>query len=225
MIKAVIFDMFETLVSLFSCENYPGRKIAADAGIPPEQFFIDWHGTDDDRTCGKKTFEEVIESILKSNNCYTDALFSKIVRKRKKALRDAFACLHPDIIPMLKSLKDISIRIALITNCYLEERDAIRESPLWEYFDVPCLSCECGIMKPDRQIFRLCLDRLGCLPEECLYVGDGGSHELETAGETGMYPLQAVWYLKEGTTQPAGRLPAFESLGSPMDILRKIEKR
>ncbi len=36
--------------------------------------------------------------------------------------------------------------------------------------------------------------------DECLYVGDGGNNELEAAEALGMKAVQAVWYLKEGTT-------------------------
>jgi putative hydrolase of the HAD superfamily len=45
--------------------------------------------------------------------------------------------------------------------------------------------------------------------EECMYVGDGGSEELETARKLGMKAIQAAWYLQEGTTQPAKRKHDF----------------
>ena len=44
-------------------------------------------------------------------------------------------------------------------------------------------------MKPDRRIFQLAHSRLGVQPEECLYVGDGGSHELTAARALGMHPV------------------------------------
>ena len=57
-------------------------------------------------------------------------------------------------------------------------------------------------------------------PEECLYVGDGGSRELETAEELGMKAVQATWYLKRGTSQPVGRLPEFEEVKRPRDVVK-----
>ena len=63
------------------------------------------------------------------------------------------------------------------------------------------------------------MERLGALPEECLYVGDGGSHELEVARSLGMTALQAAWYLQEDTLQPCGRKPDFPQLEHPMDVL------
>ena len=56
-------------------------------------------------------------------------------------------------------------------------------------------------------------------PEECLYVGDGGSKELETAQELGMKAVQATWYFKEGTSQPVGRMKEFEEAKCPMDVV------
>ncbi len=38
MIKAVIFDMFETLITLFESPLYFGSQMAYDAGIPEEKF-------------------------------------------------------------------------------------------------------------------------------------------------------------------------------------------
>jgi len=69
------------------------------------------------------------------------------------------------------------------------------------------------------------MDELGVQSEECLYVGDGGSRELETAREVGMTATQAVWYLKDGTSQPAKRKPEFIQLETPMDVVEYLEKR
>lgn len=55
--------------------------------------------------------------------------------------------------------------------------------------------------------------------EECLYVGDGGSQELETAEMLGMKAIQAVWYLKEGTQQPVGRKNNFLQAESPLEVI------
>lgn len=66
------------------------------------------------------------------------------------------------------------------------------------------------------------MDKLSVSPDECIYVGDGGSLELETASQIGMKALQAVWYLKEGTTQPVGRKKDFIQVETPLEILKYI---
>ena len=39
------------------------EQMAKDAGIPEDKFQVTWHATNDERTTGKMTFEEVIERI------------------------------------------------------------------------------------------------------------------------------------------------------------------
>ena len=91
-----------------------------------------------------------------------------------------------------------------------------------DYFDSVCMSCELGVKKPDVRIFNICMEKLGVEPEECIYVGDGGSYELETARSIGMHPVQAVWYLKDGVNQPSGRKKEFVQAELPMEIIERI---
>ena len=196
MIKAVIFDMYETLITQYNNPQYFGRNIARDAGIEESVFMKSWEITEYDKTIGRMTFEDAVSKILKENNRYNDELLNKISDKRKTAKRDNFNHLNEQIIPLLEELKKREIKIGLITNCYSEEVEAIRNSCLFKYFDVICFSYEEGIKKPDEAIFNLCLKRLNLSADECLYVGDGGSFELEGAENVGMTAVQAVWYIK-----------------------------
>ena len=85
-----------------------------------------------------------------------------------------------------------------------------------------CMSCELGVKKPDTAIFEKCMKDLGLEAAECLYIGDGGSLELETAQAVGMHPLQAAWYLKDGTRQPVKRKAEFSQAESPLDVIAEI---
>lgn len=222
MIRAVIFDMFETLITHYHSPLYFGAQMAADAGIAEEKFQALWRPTEYDRTIGKLTLEEVVESILRENQCYSEELVNKIVKKRIETKQDCFRQLHSEIIPMLKKLKEKGILIGLISNCFSEEAEVIRRSVLFPYFDAAILSYEQGVQKPDEEIYKRCMASLGVAPEECLYIGDGGSNELEAARTLGMKAFQAVWYLQERTSQPMGRMEAFEQLESPRDVLEHL---
>lgn len=222
MIKAVIFDMFETLITHYNCPLYFGAQMAKDAGIPVETFQALWRPTECDRTIGKMTFEEIIERILKENNCYSKELLDKILEKRIATKQECFRHLHPEIIPMLQELKSRGLSIGLISNCFSEEVAPIKESPLFPYFDAPFLSYEQGVQKPDEAIFLGCMKHLSVEASQCVYVGDGGSMELETAKRLGMKAVQAVWYLKAGTFQPTTRMKEFPQAETPLDILNYI---
>ena len=78
-------------------------------------------------------------------------------------------------------------------------------------------------MKPEKEIFYRCMNRLGVQPEECLYVGDGGSQELETACGLGMQAVQAVWYrCEKGEGRMAAIRPEFQQVEGPLEIVRKL---
>lgn len=224
MIKAVIYDMFETLITHYESFLYFARDIAIDANIPVEEFVPLWLQSEDARTLGYLSFEDALESILLEYDCYSEELVEKIYKKRIQCKYDCFDHLHPQIIPMLDKLKEKKIKIGLITNCYLEEEKVIRESALFPYFDSACLSCNEGLMKPDIKIFDRCCERMNVKPEECLYVGDGGSYELETAQALGMQTLQATWYFKEGTVHFVKRKEEFLEAAKPLDVIEYIEK-
>lgn len=219
--KAVIFDMYETLITLWGQKIYMGREIAEDAGIMEPKFREIWDATDAARGTGKRTFEDVIEEILRVNDVYSEALFKKIVKKRIESKEECFDHMHEEIIPMMKGLKDAGLKIGLITNCFWEEYHVIKTSELFSFFDASCMSCEEGIMKPNEEIFNRCLERLGLNPGDCLYCGDGGSHELQAAEKLGMRPVQALWYLRDGVGQPATRMPEFEGAETPLEIVLK----
>ena len=82
MIKAVIFDMFETLITHYESPLYMGCQIAAEIGIAENKFREIWNITEEDRTLGKKTLEDVIEEVLRVNELYSKELFDKIIEKK-----------------------------------------------------------------------------------------------------------------------------------------------
>ena len=223
MIRAVIFDMFETLITHYKSPLYFGAQMAEDAGITEQKFLEIWRPAEDDRTLGRITLEELLEQILWANDCYTPERLQELSNKRRAVKEECFRHLHPEIIPMLMELRKRGVLVGLISNCFSEEAEVIRESVLYPYFDAVCLSCDLGMKKPDEAIFRYCMEELGVNPGECLYVGDGGSQELETAEELGMKAVQATWYLVQGSTQPSSRKPKFPQARMPLAVLAYSE--
>lgn len=221
MIKAVIFDMFETLITHYKAPLYFSAEMAADAGVTTEQFRVAWYPTEEGRSTGEFSLEEALEMALKKCDCYSEELLQKMAAKRKAAKVECFNNLHEEIIPMLSQLKEKGILIGLISNCFSEEVEVIRKSEIFPYFDAVCMSYEEGVQKPDVEIFKRCTERLGVKAEECLYVGDGGSRELETAESLGMNAVQAVWYLQEGSAQPSGRKKEFKQMETPLEVVEE----
>jgi putative hydrolase of the HAD superfamily len=55
--------------------------------------------------------------------------------------------------------------------------------------DVAMFSSSIGLKKPDPRIYMLTAESLNVKPENCLYIGDGESGELNGAQRTGMHPV------------------------------------
>ena len=223
MIRAAIFDMYETLITHYHSPLCFSMQLAEEAGIPLERFQALWFPTDAARSTGRLTLEDVLADILTRCGVGSDALLRRLVERRIAIKRDCFLHLHGEILPMLDGLQARGLSIGLVSNCYSEEAAAIRESSLFPRFDAAMLSWEQGVQKPDPEIFLRCSRALGVAPQECLYIGDGGSHELEAAQALGMRAGQATWYFQQGVT-PMRRNDAFPELHSPLDVLAWVDE-
>ena len=62
---------------------------------------------------------------------------------------------------------------------------------------------EAGADKPAPEMFALCAEKAGVLPEECLFVGDSRKKDVLGALNAGMH---AAWYCPEG--ENAGKTEA-----------------
>ncbi len=60
------------------------------------------------------------------------------------------------------------------------------------------LSCACGCMKPEAEIYQLACLKLGLEAEECIYVGDGNDQELDKAFDLGFFTIK----LERPTDEP-----------------------
>ena len=227
MIKAVIFDMFETLVTLFAGRTYFSENVVNDLGLNDklETYRRAWHATEKDRTTGKYTFAQGIEIALKELDQYTPQKVELVISKRRQALQDTFSAIPEESVKLLQELKSRGIKIGLMTNTFSDERDFIRNCKLFPFFDVPLISYEIGICKPSQEMFSKMTQLLGVTAEECLYVGDGGSRELYGARDAGMHPVQCTWFheLAFEPHVPCPILDEFDHAGTQAEILKYIK--
>lgn len=225
MIKAVIFDMFETLVTLFTGRTYFSEHIAADLNQPIEAFRKCWHETEKDRTLGKYSMEEGLAITLKNMGAYSEANVELICLKRREALGDTFGAIPPESLWLLQTLHEKGLKVGLITNTFSDERDMILSSPLYPLFDAAMISYEQGLSKPNPEIYRRAMQALNVVPQECLYVGDGGSHELEGARSLGMQAIQCTWF-RDLAYEPHIPSPLFDDFphaATRQDIINFID--
>jgi len=98
--------------------------------------------------------------------------------------------LRPEAVPVLRGLRSRGLRLGLISDCGPELPSFLPGLPIAELLDTTVFSIDVGACKPDPALYLAACDRLDVAPDECLYVGDGGSRELTGAGAVGMHPVR-----------------------------------
>jgi putative hydrolase of the HAD superfamily len=143
----------------------------------------------------------------------------ELYEERVSEKQAAFQGIDPEIFELLGRLKQEGLKLGLISNCTEEEVHAWPDSELASYFDEVIFSYKAGYAKPDPSVYRLACDRLGVTAEQCVFVGDGGSDELNGATGVGMRAYHAVWYLPLSMRD---KITGYPKLDRPLQALDAV---
>ena len=188
-VRAVVFDLFNTLtVPVDDGELRASAKLMAiAAGVDPEGFAERWFALWRQRLDGTFTTSDAcLRGACEAVGASVDeASLARAVEVRMEFSR---AALQPraDALATLARLRELGLRTALISNCSAAAPELWPTTPFAEAIDVPLFSCLEGMIKPDPEIYLRAGERLGVAPKDCLFVGDGGNHELSGAEQLGM---------------------------------------
>ena len=220
MARAVFFDLFETLITEFvdgkriSNRNYDYKALL---GMENKVFKREWGLRSDRRMRGHyPSFHAVIHEILAAHDLTCPyATLEQLHQERIQEKLLPFQHIDSRMYAMLQDLKDRGLQLGLISNCTEEEVCGWQSSKLASYFDSVIFSYDAAMAKPDAAIYQLGCSQLGVKPEEAVFVGDGGSNELEGAASAGMMPLHAFWYNTYAESP-------YPKLLQPEDLLREL---
>lgn len=110
------------------------------------------------------------------------------------------AVVFPGLVEVLDALRAQSYRLAIITNGTSSiQRRKIDRMGLDTAFQHIAISEEEGCKKPDPEIFRRTLDRLGVRPDQAVHVGDNPRADITGAKDAG---LHAIWTRSRRWAQP-----------------------
>jgi putative hydrolase of the HAD superfamily len=98
--------------------------------------------------------------------------------------------LRADAVSALTAIRRRGLATAVISDCTHELPAFLPGLPVAPLLDAKIYSVRQGVCKPDPHIYLAACYELDVRPEECLYVGDGGSHELTGAAAVGMTPVR-----------------------------------
>jgi len=171
--QMVVFDAFGTLVEIKSPRN-PYRMLLAEMNVAftPEIRHI--------AMAQPLEFEDFARAVVPA--CTPEAL-----TRARNALDEEIASvtLFPESIATIKSLRELNIKIAVISNlAYLY--GAPLKQLLGDLVDTWCLSYDVGAIKPEAAIFNTACRMSNCNPANVLMVGDRKDNDVVGGQAAGM---------------------------------------
>jgi HAD superfamily hydrolase (TIGR01549 family) len=209
--RAVIFDLFDTLVDLryehIPREQYAGKTVpptaralhaavAERADVDFETFLHVASAVDEEVRSSRYArdlelpTEERFAAVIERLGLVDTELPGIMTAIHMGAIRQhtAVPAHHAEVLTGLKR----RVRIGLCSN-FSHSETALRileESDLRRHFDAVVISEAVGIRKPRAEIFAAILDRLAVAPGEVLHVGDSLRADVDGAAACG---ISSVW--------------------------------
>jgi putative hydrolase of the HAD superfamily len=199
-LKAVVFDLYGTLVNIKTDEHDPGvyRELSRFLSynrvyVEPDELyrsFMDKIKTQLSKSRLEypdvdvlKIFTAIIHEYGSGKMAprmplYTARLFRSLSRRTFEPF--------PGVYAMLERLRD-RYPLALVSDaqrCFTEPE--IEMMKLGWFFDHIFMSSDFGFRKPDPRYFAMALKALGVKPEDSVYVGDNAYRDLLGARKAGM---------------------------------------
>jgi putative hydrolase of the HAD superfamily len=178
MIKAIIFDLFNTLTT--------GKGHPEDVII--EKFNL---------KCNYAKVEKIVcGTLYKDQKSYLNTIIKELdlpnTEKTKKILLNIFKKdfsykkINPEMIKLVKFLKTKKIKLAILSNILFPMYDIIQKNNLNKYFDEILYSYQYGLIKPNINFFKLALSKLNLKSDEVLMIGDSLNSDIKPAKLIGL---------------------------------------
>lgn len=194
--RGVIFDLYGTLIDGWDVEEARLRttELAHTLGAPVEAFqeLMETSYTERATAALGPLPEMLIDLCRRVGHTPTADAVTAATKLRMEQFREVLSKPRAETPSLLATLRDRALRVAVIS-------DSSSETPeLW-----PSLNWTGPIMvalfswterrrKPDGQLYRKALATIELSAPECIYVGDGGSHELSGAEAMGIRAFRIV---------------------------------
>ena len=221
MVNAVLFDLFETLITESRVQPTRASSLGEQLRVKPEAFRSRWRVQRPRVILGRLSLAEALAEICDSLDGRVDkTAIQRICEQRIREKAAVFDRISDDITALLADLTNRGLDVGVISNCFEEDVRAWPVCSLARHVRCAVFSFAEGLAKPDAEIYRLAARRLGIEPATAVFIGDGGDHELAGAEQAGLRAFRAVWF------STAGPLPRSRStnpdLVSTTDVLNLV---
>ncbi len=194
----IVFDLYHTLTARES-QWSGGPATHQMVGVTREQWENQLFETSRYRLAGEERdpFQIVARMARAIDPSIPDEVIARAVQNRLERFAGALKSIPRSNVRLIRTLRERGTKLGLVSNADAMEIAAWKELPLVDCFHSTVFSCEVGFVKPEPEIFLHCLTELGLKPQECLFVGDGGSNELRAARSLGFTTVMVAGVIRE----------------------------
>ncbi len=219
MVRAVLFDLFETLVTESDAPPLGAARLGPELGFDEEAFRTEWRARRAAIVIGRLSFCEALADIGTALGRRIESLeLERVCQRRIRTKADLFARIEPEVMAAIEALRERGIPLAVVSNCFAEDVVAWATCPLARYFHSTVFSFEVGAAKPDPAIYSEACRQLGVPPQAAVFVGDGMHDELNGAARAGMPAFQALWFLRRWPNFRSEQQVAGHYLSNVQDV-------
>lgn len=186
MIKAVVFDLDDTLISekeyIRSGFRQVSKKIAEKNNLDKDYVYKIMYDTFNEDS--KNVFNRVLDKL---NIQYEKEDIKELINYYRGHMPDIK--LYEDAKYILDTLKAKGIKLGMITDGYkITQRNKLEALNIGDYFEHIVVTDELGreFWKPHQKPYEIIKEKLGLEYENMVYVGDNVSKDFVTANKLGM---------------------------------------
>jgi putative hydrolase of the HAD superfamily len=217
-IKAVLFDLYETLITESHAAPTRASSLAPALGLERQAYRAAWKARRPRIVVGELSFADALTEISRTLAGTVDATaVQRICQQRMSEKAEACARIDDQVRTLITQLASRHIRLGVISNGFKEDVLPWSDCSLAPAFQCAVFSCDEGVAKPDPEIYRRALHRMGVQPDATVYIGDGGDNELAGAEQAGLRACRAAWFVR--SLSPTLPWREFTSCGELLEFV------
>jgi len=200
-IEAVIFD-YGGVLSL-PPDNKKMVKLAETSGLEPELFKQEYRRYRSEYDRGTLTASDYWSKVLRAGGI---TAAGKLTETLTRLDIELWTAINHAMVNWSGLLKKKGYRTAVLSNMSHETLAYVNRTFPWiNNFDTCIYSCNHGLIKPEPQIYHVCLETLGISSGEALFIDDS-CENTEAAERLGLHTLtfQSLEAVKETIEQQYG---------------------
>ncbi len=191
MIKALFFDIDDTILDYDLCAVYTVRRACETLGVPYSRAVqTEYRTVDDELWARQKLGELTIPQVLELRNAH---MMEYLGLTDGMSFQEAFIAAFAESCDLvdgaeavLKTTKERGLPVYSASNGFLEvQTNRLKKAGVLQYFDKLFVSETIGCEKPDIGFFEHCLRETGYAPHEVLMIGDSVTADIKGALNAG----------------------------------------